>query len=259
MKRGKTYDWIPLWRQKWLWGSTRIELNPGERSVWVDLLCIAGNDDGFIRANPETPYGREQLAGMLCLPLELLNSAIEKCIKYGKLGMDDGGILRVLSWEDYQLGPRYKKRLLSESEHSTMTSRSQYGGPIHIQDTDTNTETENKKAPDTIEFDHQSRSWKGVKPEDVRGWEDAYPACDVVNEMAKMREWILGAGPRGQKRAWRKFIVGWLKRTQADGGTRNGRPPAVDSRVGASTKKDHDDDYWAKVRAKHAEGKKGDE
>jgi len=141
MKRGRTYDWIPLWRQKWLWGSTRIELDPGERSVWIDLLCIAGNDDGYIRANPDTPYRREQLAGMLCMPVELLNSAIEKCIRYGKLALEPSGALRVCSWESYQLDPRYKKRLLAESGHSSMADEPEFSG--------SNTEKENKKETDT--------------------------------------------------------------------------------------------------------------
>lgn len=62
--------WIPLWVDKWLWGSTRIELEPDERSVWVDLMALAAKDDGYIRANVGVPYAHQQLAGMLCVSVE---------------------------------------------------------------------------------------------------------------------------------------------------------------------------------------------
>ena len=145
MKRGKTYDWIPLWRQKWLWGSTRLELNPAERSVWIDLLCIAGNDDGHIRANETTPYGREQLAGMLCIPVDLLNETIGKCLKYGKLKEGENGTLFINSWDDYQITDRYRRMLNSEKEEQSSGKPevpSRKAEPIHKTNTETNTDTD---------------------------------------------------------------------------------------------------------------------
>jgi len=138
MKRGRTYDWIPLWRQKWLMGSTRIELEPAERSVWIDLLCLAGNDDGWVRANAVVSYGMQQLAGMLVVPVELLESTIEKCIKYGKIERCLNGTLRVTSWEDYALTPRHKKRFMSQND-DTMSQNQR-----HYTETETETETETK-------------------------------------------------------------------------------------------------------------------
>ena len=140
MKRGRTYDWIPLWRQKWLMGSTRIELNPAERGVWIDLLCLAGNDDGWVRANETTPYGRAQLAGMLLIPIELLDSTIEKCLQFKKLELGLNETLKVSSWEDYALSPRHKKRFASQNNDIV----SQNGR--HYTDTETDTETEKKIA-----------------------------------------------------------------------------------------------------------------
>ena len=113
MKRGKTYEWIPLWVEKWLWGSTRIELTPAERSVWVDLMALGSKDDGYIRANEMTPYLDAQLAGMLCVPIELLQTTIAKCIEYGKLGRDNQGTLYILNWAEYSLTERHKRRVMS--------------------------------------------------------------------------------------------------------------------------------------------------
>ncbi len=139
MRRGRTYDWLPLWRRKWLMGSTRWELDPAERGVFVDFLCIAGDDDGFIRANPETPYPLPYLAGMLQVPLDVLERTVEKCLAVGKLQRDERGCLYICSWEQYQLTGRHKRRLLSETEKKTET------------ETDTERETERESGhPDIM-------------------------------------------------------------------------------------------------------------
>jgi hypothetical protein len=114
MRRGKIYDWLPLWRNKWLMGSTRWELDPAERSVFIDFLCLAAADDGFIRANPTTPYPVEYLAGMLRVPADIISRTIEKCVAVGKITRLENGILYVNSWKDYQLDPRRKRELMQE-------------------------------------------------------------------------------------------------------------------------------------------------
>lgn len=113
MKKKETKIWIPLYVDKWIFGSTRIELEPDERSVWIDLLTIAAKDDGFIRANVETPYPRTQLAGMLVVPLELLDRTIEKCLRpeINKLTLLPNGTLYVTNWSEYQFTDRYKRMI----------------------------------------------------------------------------------------------------------------------------------------------------
>jgi len=124
MKRGKIYDWLPLWRNKWLMGSTRWELDPGERSVFIDFLCLAGADDGFIRANPTTAYPIEYLAGMLQAPAELILRTIEKCILVGKITRLKDGVFYINSWKDYQLDPRRKRELMHEGPDDAHLSSS---------------------------------------------------------------------------------------------------------------------------------------
>ena len=114
MKRGKTYDWIPLWIDKWIFGSTRIELEPAERSVWTDFMALAAKDDGFIRANEKTGYLPRQLAGMLCISEKLLQSSIEKFLKFGKIRDEGNTIYRLVNWEEYSLSERHKRRVMSE-------------------------------------------------------------------------------------------------------------------------------------------------
>jgi hypothetical protein len=125
MRRGKTYEWLPLWRNKWLMGSTRWELDPAERGVFIDLLCLAGGDDGFIRANPTTPYPLHYLAGMFQAPLELVQRTVEKCIIVGKIHRLEDGILYINSWDDYKLYPRRKRELMEGTPAGTPSSHKQ--------------------------------------------------------------------------------------------------------------------------------------
>jgi len=99
--------WIPLYVDKWIFGSTRIELGPAERGVFVDLLAFGAKDGGFIRANEITPYPHTQLAGLLNIPVELLKTTIAKCLHFDKLQEPAPGIYLLTNWENYQFSDRY--------------------------------------------------------------------------------------------------------------------------------------------------------
>lgn len=117
MKRGKRIDtWFPFYIDKWLWGSTRHELQNDERAVWVDLMALAAKDDGYIRANNEVAYPTAQLAGMFCITTELLESTIRHCLDSGKLEEIGKGIYRISSWEHYELSDRHKRRMSASED-----------------------------------------------------------------------------------------------------------------------------------------------
>ena len=125
-KRTADKFWFPWWPDKWIFGSIRIECTPAERGIWVDLLSLASKDNGHIRANEETPYPLDQLAGMLRIPADEFKKAINKFIKNKKLTRTKTGTLYVTKWDKYQFSDRHKRRLeggMSEktdtvSEHS---------------------------------------------------------------------------------------------------------------------------------------------
>jgi len=201
MKRGISYAWFPLWIDKWLWGSTRHELNHEERAIFVDLLALAAKDDGFIRANETTPYPIEQLAGMLQASKELVSNTISKCIKYGKL-IEKEGIYFVNNWNEYRLSQRHKKRVIVNRTPRHSASKS--------------------KSKSILYFNKNLKSWEGIAEEDKKGWRAAYPACNIELELKKMVEWILSNPEKGKKSNWRRFITSWLSRQQDRGGTKGG-------------------------------------
>lgn len=209
MKRGISYAWFPLWIDKWLWGSTRHELNHEERAIFVDLMALAAKDEGFIRANETTAYPIEQLAGMLQASKELVLNTVSKCVKYEKL-KESNGIYFVNNWNEYRLSQRHKKRVIvtKTSCHSASKSKS-------------------KSYSSSLSFNKNLKEWEGIQEEDRKRWEAAYPACDIDIELKRMIEWILANPQKGKKSNWRRFITNWLTRQQDRGGTKGSKEESL--------------------------------
>lgn len=133
-KKEDNLKWIPLWVEKWLWGSTRLELTVEQRAVWIDLLAIASKEQGHVRANEGFPYPPEQLAGMLRISPELLNETIRRCVETGKLRTEEDGSLYVINWEEYQFSDRYLRKLREYKKktrhnitlHNTHTAKAEH-------------------------------------------------------------------------------------------------------------------------------------
>ena len=75
------------------------------------------------------------------------------------------------------------------------------------------------KKKEKISFDFKQKKFLNIKIEDKAGWLDAYPACDIDQELRKMREWLL-ANPEKKKINYERFITNWLSRTQDKGGSK---------------------------------------
>lgn len=75
-------------------------------------------------------------------------------------------------------------------------------------------------ASSSIYFNKNLKVWEAISQEDKDGWKEAFPACDIDIELAKMREWILSNPTKGKKSNYRRFISGWLTRAQDSGGTK---------------------------------------
>ena len=60
-----------------------------------------------------------------------------------------------------------------------------------------------------------------VSPQKVAEWRDAYQSIDIIQELKKMRSWLI-ANPKKRRtiRGIERFIVAWLSRAQDQGGSR---------------------------------------
>jgi hypothetical protein len=117
--------WFPFWVDKWLFGSTRIELTPDQRGVWLDLMALGAKDNGYVRANPETAYLPRQLSAFLNISEELLLSTIERCVEVGKLSKNETpGIYYIKNWGEFQFCDRWKREfqhVLNKKQSSIKT------------------------------------------------------------------------------------------------------------------------------------------
>lgn len=95
--------WIKLYPQQCLEGSIRYQLEPDERGVWYDLLVFAGicNQGGWIRDRDKRAFPLQFVANRLNISLELLERALGKCVKEGRIENSELG-LKIVNWKVYQ-------------------------------------------------------------------------------------------------------------------------------------------------------------
>jgi len=64
---------------------------------------------------------------------------------------------------------------------------------------------------DKIAFSFDNKKFENITEKDLEVWKQAYPACNVTQEMLRMQEWCLSNTSKAKTRSkWRKFITNWL-------------------------------------------------
>ncbi len=103
MPANRDMPWFKLYGKDHINGTTRAELDPAERSVWVDLLALASVSHlkGVVALGDGVPYPRKTLADVLKVPLGVLNSAIKKMVHHKKIRVENG-VIFIINWHKYQ-------------------------------------------------------------------------------------------------------------------------------------------------------------
>jgi len=101
--KGWRRTWIKLFVTGWLHGSIRWQLEPDERSVWADLICLAGEcgHQGKICDNDGEALPRDFIANQLNIKRTLLDRTIAKSIHNNRL-IEENGCLLIKNWGAYQ-------------------------------------------------------------------------------------------------------------------------------------------------------------
>lgn len=106
-RRASTH--FKFYSEKYLWGSTKAELRPDERAVWLDFLCLGSINFGVIKV-----YSRHHLAKQLLISRKLLDRSIEKFLKFKKIekkcevgaqcdtSEENGENFIIIKWEHFQ-------------------------------------------------------------------------------------------------------------------------------------------------------------
>ena len=94
--------WIKWYPQIWLHSTCQQDLEPAERAAWLNFVCLAAMRE---------PQGQfrfatlEALAQQLLIPKEIIKTALEKCLKAGRIEIDKNlieTIVTITKWGLYQ-------------------------------------------------------------------------------------------------------------------------------------------------------------
>ena len=80
-----------------------------------------------------------------------------------------------------------------------------------------------------IAFDVENYVFLNIKEKDREVWKNAFPGCIIDQELKKMIAWLLGDWPRRKKINYKRFITGWLSRTQDKGGSKTSTTDEMDA------------------------------
>src|SRR5208282_3702375 len=106
-------QWVKLWVNEWLDGTTRFELTAPQRLLWVDLLALAGRSrfPGFVYAGEgdggnRVGYPIAYLAGVLQMDEIAANNALKLLHHKGHITLEESStecyIVGIVNWEKYQ-------------------------------------------------------------------------------------------------------------------------------------------------------------
>jgi hypothetical protein len=229
-KRTADKFWFPWWPDKWIFGSIRIECTPAERGIWVDLLSLASKDDGHIRANEETPYPLNQLAGMLRIPADEFRRAVNKFIRKGKLTRTKTRTLYVTKWEKYQFSDRHKRRIKEEMSAETATMSGKSAAIVYNK-----IEHNNKIYNKTYALLFNVKGIGKAKTEKLTDFifeklSKEFPDVDVLESVKKKCAWWLDhpinkkSNLHSQMRNWFRIGQGWIDEAKAQDQVGQGRP-----------------------------------
>lgn len=131
-------QWVKLWVNEWLDGTTRFELTAPQRLVWVDLLALAGRSrfPGFIYAGmgdsgKRVGYPVAYLAGVLQMDEVALNNTMKLLLDKGHITLEESGpeqyIIGIVNWEKYQ------SEYLRQKAYRKVTTKTTSRLPVEVE------------------------------------------------------------------------------------------------------------------------------
>lgn len=196
--------------------------------IWIAFLASC-DENGMARVSPVF------LASVCHLPLRMVKKAIEileapdvasrSTAEEGRrIRRVDGGYF-VINYQKYRYlsyskgKEAIRKREWRKRKQSEVGEGDKVGHVPNVPDC-------SASASVFININLKEGVWGGIQSEDMKLWNEAFPACDIKQELKKMAAWIIANPAKGKKKNYRRFITSWLSRTQEKGGTKGGLVPS---------------------------------
>lgn len=134
-------QWVKLWVNEWLDGTTRFELTAQQRLMWVDLLALAGRSrfPGFIYAgngqgSEKVGYPIAYLAGVLQMDEIGANNTLKLLADHGHITLNEVApetyVIGIINWEKYQ--SEYLRQKTYRKVTTKTTSRLPVEGEVEV-------------------------------------------------------------------------------------------------------------------------------
>jgi len=176
-------QWVKLWVNEWLDGTSRFELTAQQRLLWIDLLALAGRSrfPGFIYAGlagdgSKVGYPIAYLAGVLQMDEVTLNNALRLLREHCHITLDESHaeqfVIGIINWEKYQ--SEYLRQKTYRKVTTKTTSRLPVEGEGDVE----------------VEVEGEVKHIKSVSPlgsEEFKAFLAAYPI--QTGRKAALHEW----------------------------------------------------------------------
>lgn len=107
---------MKLWVNEWLTGTVRWQLTPQQRSIWADLLALAGRSrfPGIVcsgETNGElSPFPMDYLCSVFRCSEADVSEAFRLFVEQGRIVINKIGVIQIVNWEKYQSEYQQKRQ-----------------------------------------------------------------------------------------------------------------------------------------------------
>ena len=191
-------------------------LSPGVACCWPVLAGkFPAGDDGLLR-NAKLEEHRCR-----CVEIRERRSQAGKSAASGRWSGDASRIANAQQTHSKRITnachPTSTSTSTSYSSASTDVEDTQQAAPV-VATSDPPKRRKRSQPKDSICWNLES-GWQGITDQDRSTWATAFPACTLDIELVRASEWLKSNSTKAKKSNWRRFLVGWLSRSQDKGGT----------------------------------------
>lgn len=255
MAEVKKFYWIKLQKDFFKRHDIRvIESMPNGKEYilfYLKLLVESVSHNGNLRFSDTIPYNAEMLAAVTNTNVDIVRNATRIFTELDLMEiLDDQTIYMTelqkmvgceTEWAAKKRLQRSKQGLLEDSkgtlssnsgtnegQKGTLSDKSKSKSKSKSIDINNNIGAKSKDSPQlepaVIELTLNDQSLYPVTQHQINEWESLYPAVDVMQELRKMKGWLI-ANPtkRKTKRGILRFINNWLVKEQDRGGSNAGQ------------------------------------